>query len=876
MLKQIAKCVLIMSLLLSLIPSVATAQTNTYSGFQVIEELAKKKYDGRQAGTKGYQESVTFLESEMKNVGMMPMFGEKQYRQTFGTGVATLSASKLIVNGKELRLMKDYMPFSRTASGTFHFQKMYYVGAGTEKDYIGDVDGLVVFHWFDQNGKFPEGALDRVQRAIKNGADGVMIISDGELKVGNYEHPLNGQQVSIPVVYITPDVAKGLGMPGNYKQTIVEKNKIDGELTIDLSSEKADNLIGIIPGKRVDKAVLYVTNMDGFGSLPDGRWYESAKSGSAAAAMMLELASRYKTSTPEYTMIFAFVGSKWKGQEGIQALAAQLNFDHIVTTFDLYAMGGNGSINQMYFGYVDKSFESFAKSIVPNARLNQDLGNALSSEMKSKTNRILFIRDDNTWVDDSMTDTASGVSQTNFKSGVETLTELAKRVIENDRKLEDVGFSYKLNPTEVTFKGTDVTLKKFESKHFHVYADESFVNQITIQVLQDFDDIYNRIATYNYFPKPDQKINVLYMKDGNTAAKIAGRKDLEANSGVAGGGFAGENNGQMYIYGRDGVHHGNVGHELNHALANANAYGIISLLQEWQGQSHIVRFGKENGKLTYLKEASAVTNALFHFEVPKLEELIRTYKTSLDWKWFTESAPNPYGHLYSYYLMGSMYAFLSDQFGENASRRAMYRVYEDVKNTPEVLIQETGLSLDEFLEGWSQWMLSRGSKTTEKVKKAAAAFDKGLTWYDYKMLFTGTIKPQMDSSGKPPKDNSGGDFGLIQNGNIKYRSGILDPKFKVTSVNVYQVDGYTNFVFEYENNSNTDFISLFDPPDGDKVMKFLQDELKAGNGTVTIRLNKEEIDLLLEGIIFTIKFGNKNGYISIPKSQFGELLKLIN
>lgn len=848
------------------LPKPSTAAAYDFKGQDLIAEWAKKEYQGRQAGTAGYSKAVTDLQTRMISAGMLPAFGESEYRQSFKTGTAIFQKESVTINNKPLKLMKDYMPFSRSASGAFSFKNLYYAGAGTKNDYPTKVDGMVVFHWYDKQGRFPEGALDRIQRAVDKGAKGVMIITNGELKVGNYEHPLNDQKLNVPVLYISEEVAADLGVTGDYTPAALKASNVVISLKIDRSVQTAENLVGVIPGKNEQKSILWVTNIDGFGSLPDGRWYESAKSGAAAAAMMIDMARYYKENTPEYTMIFAFVGGKWKQQEGIQALASKLNFDHITYTVDLYAMGGDGNLNSMYIGYTDSSFTDEAKAVSGTAQLNIDLGNSLSSVLKNKTNRLFMVRDRNTWLDDSLSDKAASISPAQYKAGTNSLLSLSDRMMAIPSKEADYNYS-KSVVSKVNLQTPKVTLNQIESKYFTIYADDSNISLITPVVLKEMDSIYNRVAMYNYYPVPAEKVTALFMDNGELAAQISGRKDLEKNSAAAGGGFANVYNDRMYIYMRNGWTYGTIAHELNHALATSNPYaGDNFELQEWQGQSHFVRYMMANGQLVHPESMKSIiqNDYLSNHEVPKLKEMAANYTKSLDWSWYTNQNKNPNGHLYTYYLMGSMYAFLKDQYGEETSRRAMYRNYVDVSNIQNNLIKDTGLSLDSFLKAWSSWLVAGGnaSHSNNTVLK------KGNNSFDYMMLY---VLPDKKISGDTNESVTTPGTKKT-NGTVNYQLDVSSNDLNIRSLNIYKTKDGASVEINYES-KEARFVSLFDPPNGNQLNKFLKNGIVPGKGKVTLKLNSKEVKTMLKLPMVTLRFGEGEDFAYIVNEEFIKILK---
>jgi len=119
---------------------------------------------------------------------------------------------------------------------------------------------------------------------------------------------------------------------------------------IDRGNAVGYNLVGKLRGTKGTRSILIVSNLDGFGKLPDGRIYETAKGSAVAIGLMTDLMDYYQTHRPEYNIIFAMVGSKWTSNEGIRDLIRKINWGTIAYTFDLYALGGKG---EFFVSYTD-------------------------------------------------------------------------------------------------------------------------------------------------------------------------------------------------------------------------------------------------------------------------------------------------------------------------------------------------------------------------------------------------------------------------------------------------------------------------------------------------------------------------------------------
>jgi hypothetical protein len=832
--------VIITVLLLGLAsPAVATANHR-----YVIGELAKSTYSGRQAGTAGYENAVTYLDGQMSDVGIQHVFNANNFRLPYTASAAVLTDETVSLNGRKLAIGVDYQPFAQSAAATATTTKTYYVGDGTAANYTGDTPGLVVFHWNRADGTFGGGVLDRIQIAISHGASAVAIIADGELAVSNFEHPLKSSEIKIPAIYLAPAAAVLAGIPSDHMpRTLLLASSISLKITRN-SNMAADDLVGIVPGKLESHAILWVTNIDGFGILPDGRAFPGTKAASTAAAMMLDLAQHYTQSQPEFTQIFAFVGSKWSDQAGVKALAEHLNWSHIDTAVDVYAMGGSGARNRVNVNFTDPSFASTAHTLDAAAQLNTDLGNALSSVLSTYSKSTILLRDLDTWVNDSMADIPETVTDSAYSTGLQSLTSIADELM---RVLTPTESPITSPPTFTPAQAdpTSPTFQHTETDHFSIYTSSSDQPLFTPSLLNIMESIFKADDFYNYDAVSTKKVTALFIANGSIAAHICRRTDLYANPDAAGGGFANVNDGQPCVYqkrtgtGSEPIWFGNIAHELNHALATLqDFYPKQSDLQEWQGQSQFIRYDMK-GQLPLT--SNALVQTFFNFEVPKLSSLITNYQSGIDWAWFTTGTVNPDGWQYTYHIAGSMYGFLSAQYGIHASRRAMYRNYQDVTKFKENMIADTGLSFEAFCEQWSYWMLHSGAPKSPVSESFRASGDQNNS-FDNLLLYT-RATPVATTSGDSQPSGSNTSVGVYAGVSIS-SDGLLHLDLTGTSaadMNINRI-GITQSTMDYEfdfaliSGKSRD-LAIFIPPDG----ILARATIKQGANQFQVNISKAQI-----------------------------------
>lgn len=829
--------------LLQLIQPISFADNTTHQ--YIINELANDKYEGRQSGTTGYQLALEYLNSQMSKSDFKSILESNDYYLKYSTSTTKLKQENVLFDGNRLQIGTDYLPFARSKSGNFNINSIYNAGAGIETDYIKNLSGAALFSWNDKSGKFPSGILDRVNIAINHGANSVIVIANGELKVSNFEHPLNGLEVPIPVIYISEKVASkyNLSTSFNLHETKTISMNIDFNIERKIGVDSAD-LVGAIPGKNPNKAVLWVTNVDSFGQLPNGSNFKGAKAASAAAAMMFDIADKYSQSPPELTNIFAFVGNKWNDQNGIKALAESLNWSNIVSVIDLYAMGGTGQYDRLNLNYLDKNFEEKAKAISTKSNLNLEPGNALSSQLLKFSSNILLIRDLDTWVDESITDNPQNISSTDYATGVESLLSISNKLM-NQFQFKSLGVTanfpniekVKTYPKNYEYLGLNTT-------RFDLLFDEKFQSKIDLNFINSMERIYDEINFYNYYPNLKNKLKVILSTKGSQAADICARVDLLKNPEKAGGGFSSLDDGMCIYINLNNVVFNNMllntfSHELNHALASSqNHFSKQFELQEWQGQSHIVRHDINSGNS--LKLSRDVIPALLDGDLyPGFMSNVKNYKSAIDWEWFTNGKNNPNGWQDTYHIAGSIYAFLNDQYGSFASRRAMYRNYANVREFKQNVSIDSGLNFDEFIDNWSYWMSTIGSV---KIQVSAKIIEKNnsLDNFDFSILFT-NYKPKSINSSSNSSNSS--------------NSSLIAPSFQIYFDNSMTanldfterpIKDIKNAVLKLEQDSESYFISInfnsdlarnfvaFYPPDG----IIYRASINNGVNNIRIRINK--------------------------------------
>jgi|GEM_PF-1766788 len=699
----------------------------------MIRELSSPKYAGRIPGTREYAEAAEYLVQQFDQIGAEPVFGSS-LSYNYQTKMASLDTLNLRINYVDLELMEDFMPFSGTGEGTYSgVQQFVFVKSGLEEDYRGvDVSGkAVIFTWYDNLGKFPGGITDRILIAKEKGAREVFIVCNGELIVGHYEHPVKADSKGIFAQYLSEEAAENFGL-SDYNRIQEFSALLDYECAIHRSSSvSAPNIVAQIPGRNPEKSILVVTNLDGFGKLPDGYAYPNAVYSCAAPAMMVDLAAYFAENQPAHNVIFAVVGDKWREDQGIMSLKEKLRSENIVSVLDLYAVGAE----ENRFTLAAYSSEGALRDYMAqyfNLGLLKSAGNALSGDL-IEDYPVLFYRGVGTWIDDAKQDTWDGINYENYDREIQHL----KAAIEKMMEYEVVDSQYNLEAISLFEPLADRSYLSTETKYYEIHFDEAYKSQImTTDFLMEADKIYERIASYNYYPVTRKKPLLIISDDTISAAKIGGRKDIYENGHDVGGGFASFPGEKYRVVFCKAPSFYTLSHELNHYLAGITLGSSfdyeVRANQEAQGHTDFIHytgpvFSKDMGWFENIINSN-------EYGIQSAMNVARTYKSNFSWNWFLDLSSNPYKHQNSYRVLGSMYSFIDANYGPKTMRRAIYRAYEasTEKQLQDAFIKELGLTSSEFLEEWSEWMLSEGEDQVDADLFDLATYTDQVTSYDLK------------------------------------------------------------------------------------------------------------------------------------------------
>lgn len=311
-------------------------EPNTEAITSTLQELTKPKYQGRLAGSDGNREAMTYIETQLRSMGIAPTMENGTFEQSFKTIIPNISNNAEFTirssSGEVLEsfeIYKDYNALPSLNGGSVNFNgEMLLVGANLFRiDPKLIKDRVIVV---DANRLLP----DWVNYVVENEGKGILCCTDTVVfgKANAVELQKNLQVYgktgrSIGVGYISGAVYKSL-MKNAVKDALTEDRNVLGSLSevtwkvnILFPIKETSNIIGVIKGSRHNGRILMLSaNMDGLGEGVNGQYFPGANAEVSGTAVLLEIASRLSKQKvlPYETIVFAFWNGQQQNDSGVQ------------------------------------------------------------------------------------------------------------------------------------------------------------------------------------------------------------------------------------------------------------------------------------------------------------------------------------------------------------------------------------------------------------------------------------------------------------------------------------------------------------------------------------------------------------------------------
>lgn len=299
---------------------------------RLIKTLAADNMEGRGTFTPGIDKAASFIEAEFKKIGLQPLNGEQNFRQSFNMNRITAGATTVRVNGQ-----------------TFSNEQVLVSSDQTTLD------------WTETSG------IESIQ------------ISSGATFLNRYREILRANKSA--VVWVAPEYADAFKRlrDASLKTRTVEKprassvvfilsEQVGSTFSIHASNaiEQAPlfNVAGVIPGKsKATEYVVFSAHYDHLGivkAVAGDAIANGADDDASGTTAVIALAKYFKKlNTNERTLIFVAFTAEEVGGFGSRYFSSKLNPDEVVAMFNIEMIGKEskfGKNNAFITGYERSDF----------------------------------------------------------------------------------------------------------------------------------------------------------------------------------------------------------------------------------------------------------------------------------------------------------------------------------------------------------------------------------------------------------------------------------------------------------------------------------------------------------------------------------------
>lgn len=336
----------------------------------LIKTLSSDDMQGRATFSPGIDKAATFIASEFKKIGLKPLTGTTDYRQSFYKYQLSPLSAAVTVNGKAIDAANTVVSGNNAESLSFDsknsdgwirldpskpFMQQYRGLARSKKKQVVLVDP-----------KFTEDF-----KKLKSFAGRAVIVDEKDLTPAN---------PTALVWVLTPDTAVT-------DFNVALKNSV--------AKKALFNVAGMIPGKsKAKELIVFSGHYDHLGILK-GDAQDSIANGAdddaSGTTAMIALAKYYKKlNNNERTLIFVAFTAEEIGGFGARYFSQQLNPDEVVAMFNIEMIGKDSKFgkNTAFITGYEKS--DFGKILQKNLE-----GTAFTFHPDPYTEQNLFYRSDN-------------------------------------------------------------------------------------------------------------------------------------------------------------------------------------------------------------------------------------------------------------------------------------------------------------------------------------------------------------------------------------------------------------------------------------------------------------------------------------------------
>ncbi|UCF20285.1 MAG: M20/M25/M40 family metallo-hydrolase [Gemmatimonadota bacterium] len=281
---------------------------------RIISALSADDMQGRRALTPAAERAARFIRGEFESIGLEPLTGAQGYLQRFPVYALSVASSRVLLNGRQL-------PAERTA---------FSLSTSSVHWATDDAVDVVVI----AAGDSPRQIFSAV--FTRRGSNRLVLISPEHESV--FERAKGFLAGPSRTLDLEGGASVALVLTGD---TILTSYEV--EATASVEEQELINVVGAIPGKRRDEAVLFSAHYDHIGirdpvdgdSIANG-----ANDNASGTTAVIELARYFKAKgKPTRTLVFVAFAAEEMGGYGSQYFSKQVDADEIVAMFNIEMIG---------------------------------------------------------------------------------------------------------------------------------------------------------------------------------------------------------------------------------------------------------------------------------------------------------------------------------------------------------------------------------------------------------------------------------------------------------------------------------------------------------------------------------------------------------
>lgn len=271
----------------------------------IMDTLCSDHFAGRGYVEGGDIRAGDFIKNELENIGVQP-FHDKGFEQSYTFNVNTFPYDVEVILGEDTLIPGvDYLIDSHSGTAQGDFELIEINSQNLSSMFGGDINlkneapGQKIYALNFTDIKDPERIKELRQYAYR----GMKYFPIIWVETNKQMYTVGRRQFNYPL--ITIDSA-------SYHNATSASLKINNQY---IPKYESKNIIGMIPGKKKKKYVVFTGHYDHLGKMGQAI-FPGANDNASGVAMLLSLAKYYQANQPKYTTVFCFFSGEEAGLEG--------------------------------------------------------------------------------------------------------------------------------------------------------------------------------------------------------------------------------------------------------------------------------------------------------------------------------------------------------------------------------------------------------------------------------------------------------------------------------------------------------------------------------------------------------------------------------